>query len=71
MAILQPLGTDYLDNSSHSKMHRVFAIDSASSDESVVVDSAGNVIIAENASAKMMKQANTWHAFGGFQVSTR
>ena len=66
MAVEQPLGTDYLNSPSHSKLHRTIASDINASDEALTVDAAGNVVVAETLQSKMNKQANVWHSYGGF-----
>lgn len=46
MAIEHPLATDKLNAPSHSKMHRIVATDSAAPEDSIVVQSNGDVDIA-------------------------
>lgn len=48
MAIQQPISTDPLSSPNHSLSHRVFANDNAAPVESIIVDAAGDVTIAEN-----------------------
>jgi len=43
MTIVLPVGTDKLGAKNHSKMHRVFAIDDSATEQSVFVNSSGNV----------------------------
>ena len=48
MTIQQPLGTDPLNIPDHALSHRVFANDDMAPEESVVVDSAGDVTTTGN-----------------------
>jgi hypothetical protein len=67
MAIEQPIGTDKLNNPSHSLSHRVFANDESAPVKSVEVDSNGDISIPKTLTSSMNKQVDVWHAYGGFQ----